>query len=124
MSTLKYTPELLHAAIEGFEAQRRRIDAQLAVIRQMVKGGRTESVAMSGPAKQKRKLSAAARKRIADAQKKRWAAYRKQSQPAAAAATPEALKPKRKLSAAGRKAIARAARKRWAAVKAAKLATT
>ena len=57
-------------------------------------------------------MSASARRRIAEAQRKRWAAVRK----AKAAPT----KPKHKLSAAGRKAIIDATKKRWAAIRAAK----
>jgi hypothetical protein len=57
-------------------------------------------------------MSAAARKRIALAQKKRWAAYKAEhgSKPAAAA------KPKKRvISAAGRARIVAATKKRWAA---------
>jgi len=59
-------------------------------------------------------MSAAGRKAIAEAQRKRWAA--KKENPAAPKA---AKKPKRKLSAAGRAAIVAALKKRWAAKKAA-----
>ena len=57
-------------------------------------------------------MSASARRRIAAAQRKRWAALKN-----AQAAPP---KPKRKLSAAGRRAIIEATKKRWAAIRAAK----
>ena len=116
------TPEILTAAIAGFEQQKLRIDAQIAELRAMLLGGRTEPAATPVvPKGKRRKLSAAARKRIGDAQRKRWAESKKpaepQSQPAAA---PKA--PKRKLSAAGRRAIAAATKKRWAAFHAAKAA--
>ena len=52
-------------------------------------------------------MSAAARRRMAAGQRKRWAAVKGQAQ-----ATPPK---KRKLSPAGRKAIIEATRKRWAA---------
>jgi 16S rRNA G1207 methylase RsmC len=61
----------------------------------------------------KRTMSAAARKRISLAQKKRWAATRKDSQPAAAAAPA-----KHTMSAAGRKRIAAAQKLRWAKLRA------
>jgi hypothetical protein len=61
----------------------------------------------------KRTLSAAARKRISLAQKKRWAATRKESKPAAAEAPA-----KRTMSASARKKIAAAQRARWAKVRA------
>ena len=61
----------------------------------------------------KRTISAAGRKRISVAQKARWAATRKDSKPAAAAAPA-----KRTMSASARKKIAAAQRKRWAKVRA------
>jgi hypothetical protein len=63
-------------------------------------------------------MSAAARKRIGDAQRKRWAESKKESVPSSPVA-PEAPKPKRKLSAAGKAAIVAALKKRWAAKRAA-----
>src|SRR5688572_12418835 len=71
----------------------------------------------------KRQMSPEARARIAEAQRKRWAASRKgQGGTASASAQPKAEAQggaKRKMSAAGRRAIAEAARRRWAAAKAA-----
>jgi hypothetical protein len=60
-------------------------------------------------------MSAAARKAMAEGQRRRWAAAKNESSPKAVA-TP---KPKRKLSAAGKAAIVAALKKRWAAKKAA-----
>ena len=57
----------------------------------------------------KRKVSAAARRKMAKAQRLRW---KKIKQPATKTA-----KPKRTISAAGRKRIAAAQKKRWAAIK-------
>lgn len=72
----------------------------------------------SGPAKPpaKRKLSAAGRKAIIDASKRRWAAINA----AKASSLPSAAKGKRTLSAGARKAMADAAKRRWAAIKAGK----
>ncbi|MGD0778307.1 MAG: hypothetical protein ABSC05_36455 [Candidatus Solibacter sp.] len=118
MPTQKLTTEIATAAIEGFEQQKRRIDAQIAELRTMLPGGRTEPAAtLEAPKGKRRKLSAAARKRIGDAQRKRWAESKGASQPAAASNAP---KRKRKLSAAGRRAISTATKKRWAAFHAAK----
>lgn len=61
----------------------------------------------------KRTLSPAARKRISLAQKARWAATRKDSKPAAAAAPP-----KRTMSASARRRIGAAQKLRWAKVRA------
>ena len=116
MLTHKLTAEILSAAIEGFESQKRRIDTQIAEIRQMLEGGPTEPTAAPPvPKVKQRKMSAAARKRMGDAQRKRWAESKGQfASPSAATA-----KPKRKMSAAGRRAIVAALKKRWAEKKAA-----
>ena len=53
-----------------------------------------------------------------EAQQRRWAKIRGESEPSARV-TPEPSKPKRKLSAAGRANIVAALKKRWAAKKAA-----
>jgi hypothetical protein len=115
MPTQKLTTEILTAAIEGFESQKRRIDAQIAEIRAMLPGGRTEPpTTPEVPKGKRRKLSAAARKRIGDAQRRRWAASKGTSQPATQA---EAPKRKRKLSAAGKRAIVEATKKRVLSVR-------
>jgi hypothetical protein len=49
MPAEKLTSEIIHAAIEGFESQGRRIDAQIAEIRQMLDGGRAEAAASPEP---------------------------------------------------------------------------
>ena len=118
MPTHKLTPEIINAAILGFEEQKLRIDAQITELRAMLPGGRTETAAAPEvPKGKRRKMSAAARKRIGDAQRKRWAEAKTESEPSPVA--PEAPKPKRKLSAAGKAAIVAALKKRWAAKRAA-----
>jgi hypothetical protein len=71
----------------------------------------------SKTAQPKRIVSAASRRKMALAQKARWASIRKGSQPVVAKSTGSGPA-KRKLSAAGRKRIAAAQRARWAAVRA------
>src|ERR1017187_6237408 len=117
MPTHKLTAEIINAAIEGFEQQKLRIDAQIAELRAVLTGTPTEPAATApeAPKGKRRKMSAAARKRIGDAQRKRWAESKKTSSPIA----PEAPKPKRRLSAAGKAAIVAALKKRWAAKRAA-----
>ncbi len=115
----KLTPEIITAAIFGFEEQKRRIDAKVAELRVLLDGGpAAETAATPEPATRKRKkFSAASRRKMALAQKARWAKIKGKSEPSAPKAAP---KPKRKLSAAGRKAIIAATKKRWARVRAAK----
>ena len=98
----KLTDEILTAALEGYEAQKTRIDAQIAEIRSMLGGGRTDATP-------KRKVSASARRRMARAQKLRWKKIKQGSE--------AAQKPKRHMSAGARKRIATAQKKRWAAIK-------
>ena len=100
----KLTIEILTAAIEGFEFQKRKIDFQIASLRAMLSGNPAKPGATPEPPKHKRrKMSAAGRKAIAEGQRKRWADSKRQSEQSQA--TPEAAKPKRKLSRAGRAAI-------------------
>lgn len=112
MATPKLTDEIIDAAILGFEEQKRRIDAQIAELQRMRSGSNRTSVSSTQP---RRTMSAAGRKSIAEAQRKRWAALRDGAAPQNAP-----KKAKRKLSAAGRAAIVAALKKRWAAKKAAK----
>jgi len=109
---------ILEAAILGFEAQKKNIDVQIAELKAMLSGGFAKTTATSEAAPRKRKaFSAASRRKMALAQKARWAKLRSESQPAPATAKP--AKKKRKLSAAGKAAIVAALRKRWALKKAA-----
>ena len=110
----KLTPEIITAAILGFEERKRHIDSKIAELRAMLPGGPGETAATpEAPTSKRRKFSAAARRRMREAQQRRWASTRGESK-LSAAATPVAPKPKRKLSAAGRKAIQDAVRRRWA----------
>jgi hypothetical protein len=109
------TNEIISAAIFGFEEQRRRLDAQIAELRAMLSDTSNGATPGADPrGRKKRGMSAAGRKAIAEAQRKRWAASKGTNE------TPKAAtKPKRKLSSAGRAAIVAAVKKRWAAKKAA-----
>ncbi|MGO9261168.1 MAG: hypothetical protein ACLQU1_33395 [Bryobacteraceae bacterium] len=112
MPTQKLTNDIVTAAILGFEEQKRHIDTRIAELRTVLSGGGTETgAAPETPRRKRRKINAAGRARIAEAQRKRWAESRK---PAESAAKQESPKPKRRLSAAGRKAISEATKRRWA----------
>ena len=66
---------ILRMALVGYEAQREQIAQKIAGIQKQLR--RTSAVRSTGGAtKPIRKMSAAARKRIAAAQKKRWAEWR------------------------------------------------
>src|SRR5262245_690449 len=99
MST-KLSHEIIVAAITGFESQRQHIDSQIADLRAMLYVGRPDTVAPSYNS-QRRKVSAVARKRMADGQRRRWAGAKSLSE----AATTASPKGKGRLSAVGRAAI-------------------
>jgi predicted nucleic acid-binding Zn-ribbon protein len=71
-------PIVLEAALEGLELQKQRIEAQIQEIRSRL-GRRSRNAAEAPRTATKRILSTEARKRIAAAQKKRWAEYRRKS---------------------------------------------
>ena len=102
MPTNKLTNEIIIAAIEGFEGQKRRLDAQIAGLRQMLDRHPTQTADAPETAPRKRKISAAARRRMAMGQKARWAKIRGESG-LSVVATPE--RPKRKMSAARKAAL-------------------
>ena len=86
---------LYEAALEGLELQKQRLEEQIRLVRSLIGGKKPRAAAPAAvvaeapaaTAKQKagrkpgrkRNLSPEARKRIAEAQKKRWAAFRKDS---------------------------------------------
>jgi hypothetical protein len=77
------------------------------------KAADTRTTATSVPRTGKRrKVSAAARKKMALAQRARWAKIKGENEPPSAAA-PEPAKPKRKISPEGMKRIIAATKKRW-----------
>ena len=76
---IKFTNEIISAAIEGFGFQKKQIDTRIAELRQMLSGGtRPTAATPEAPKRKRRKMSAAGRKAIAEAQRKRWAASRRQ----------------------------------------------
>ena len=110
--------DILVAALAGFKLERQRLDEKIAEVEALL-GGNAQAAIVRGPSTGKRhKRSAAVRRRMAAAQKERWAKLKGKSSVEQVAA-PKPTKAKRQLSAAGRKAIAEATRKRLAAKRAA-----
>ena len=88
---------LYEAALEGLELQKQRLEEQIRMVSSLIGGKKTRAAApesaaavapkakagkkakTKGKSRRKRNLSPEARARIADAQKKRWAAFRKDS---------------------------------------------
>ena len=107
--------ELLEAALIGLERRRSEIEEKMAELRQRLddRAGRparsAAAVNTAAPmVPKKRTRSAAVRRRMGAAQRKRWAELKK------ARAENAAPIKKRQLSAAGRKRIIAATKKRWA----------
>lgn len=87
---------LYEAALEGLELQKQRLEEQIRLVRSLIGGKKPRAAASAAvvaepaetPAgkkagrkpRRKRNLSPEARKRIAEAQKKRWAAFRGESE--------------------------------------------
>jgi hypothetical protein len=85
---------ILEMALMGYEAERQKIEAAMAAVRKQV-DGHAVAPAVDGGRRPKQVMSAAARRRIAAAQRKRWAAFLAEGGTARSA-------PKRKLSAAAK----------------------
>jgi hypothetical protein len=81
-------PALLEAALEGLQIQKQRIEDQIEQVRSLLghgAGRRGRLLNTASPTESKKRvLSPAARKRIAAAQKKRWAQFRKDNPQSAA----------------------------------------
>ena len=99
---------MLEAALIGFQQMRRSVEEKISELRRQLVGSDGTRAAQVGSAP-RRTLSAAARRRIGAAQRKRWASFRGQA---------KAVAPKRMMSAAARKKIGAVQRKRWAVAKA------
>jgi hypothetical protein len=103
---------IIQAAIVGFERQKESIDEIISELRAQLDGTpgttqKTKVAEATTPFKARRRISAAGRKRIAEAQRARWAlqkraAPEKKVVPARKTAAVQMAAPKRKLSAAAK----------------------
>jgi hypothetical protein len=70
---------LLEAALLGYQAEQKRIQAAIADLQKRIGGGKSTVTTKSPPvARKKHRISAEGRARIAAAQRKRWAASKKE----------------------------------------------
>ena len=107
----KLSEEIVKAAIDGFTARKAQLNQRIAELRLLLNGG-SPQVAVSEPAPRKGgRMSAAARRRIAAAQRARWAKVRGES--GSGPAKTKAPKAKRRVSPEGLKRIIAATKKRW-----------
>lgn len=80
-SHLTDDPGSLAAALAGYEQQRSEIVDRIGEIQRHLRGRASIATPNNAVLGGKRTMSGAARKRIAEAQRKRWAAYRKGQNP-------------------------------------------
>jgi hypothetical protein len=107
--------------IDQLERQKAAIERALAALGEVDPSVATKpelAITPVAPARKHRKRSAAVRRRMALAQKARWAKVKSATEPLASPA-PEPSKPKRRISAEGLKRIIAATKKRWRLQKAA-----
>lgn len=77
---IEINTELLEAAILGFNIKRREIEQQIAELRLIASNGASRSsLEALAKTKRKRSLAAVSRKKMAGAQRKRWAAVKKEN---------------------------------------------
>jgi hypothetical protein len=110
----------LGSALQQLRAERKVAQLQVEKLDQAISV--IESLNGSGTVQQSnqptRTISAASRRKMAQAQKARWAKARENSQPTALAKTTASAPVKHTMSAAARRKIAAFQRARWAKVKA------
>ena len=116
----------LDNALRELREKRRHAQTEIEKLDQLIFGIEslrgTEAVVPSKTTPQKRIISIASRRKMALAQKARWASIQKNSQPLAVVAKSTGSVPrKRHISAASRRKMAAAARAHWAAFRAASL---
>jgi hypothetical protein len=73
-------PTTLQMALVGYQIEKQKIEDRIREIQAQLRGNRIAQPSAAGekePARPRRVLSSAARKRIAAAQRKRWAEHRK-----------------------------------------------
>ena len=117
--------EILRAALNGLQLEKQRIDGSIAEVQAMLDGGSrkitapeaTPSLSEEAPRKGRRKRSAAVRKRMAEAQRARWAAIKGPSEPPSPATSEAAPRKRKKISAAARRRMAEGQRRRYLKLK-------
>jgi|ERR1700688_3982713 hypothetical protein len=121
MSNLSSALQQLRQEHKQAEQQVEKLQSAISVIEGLLIVGRNGSRASRNGVRPGRVTSVAARRRMALAQKARWAKARQESKPSAGK-TNSSSPVKRTMSVAARRKIAAAQRARWAKFKAAKKA--
>ena len=103
---------LLELALKGLEAERARIENEIAEIRGQLRGSTTPTGrgASVTPRRKRRKMSAEAKRRISEGMKRRYAELKSASEK-----PPMKQRQRAGLTAAGRKKLSEMMKARWAA---------
>jgi hypothetical protein len=112
MGNLNNALQELRAERNQAQLQVEKLDQAISVIESLNGSGTSQNA--NQPT---RIISAASRRKMAQAQKARWARARKELQPAESAKTTGSVPVKRTMSAAARRKIAAFQRARWAKIK-------
>lgn len=80
MATHRVTREILEAALAGFQMEKQRIEGQLAEVQAMLDGAPAAESEVPQAGTKRAKRSAAVRRRMAEAQKARWAKVKSASE--------------------------------------------
>jgi hypothetical protein len=114
----------LDNALRELREKRSQAQVEIDKLDQIISGieslNGTGAAVATAAAQPKRVISLASRRKMALAQKARWAKVGKNSQPVVAEVKASTIPAKRTMSAASRKKIAAAVRARWAKIRAAK----
>jgi hypothetical protein len=112
MGNLTNALQVLRAERKQAQSQVEKLDQAISVIESL-----NGSVTLQNSNQPTRIISAASRRKMARAQKARWAKAREKSEPIAIANTTASSPVKRPMSAAARRKIAASQRARWAKLK-------
>ena len=112
--------DILEIALIGLEAQKEKILAQIRQVKEFLNGSPAQTTATDTsdvPTGKRKKFSAASRRKMALAQKARWAKLKGESEAPESAPTPKPKKAKRRMSKEGLARIVAATKARWERVR-------
>jgi hypothetical protein len=112
----------IQAIVADLEAERNRINQAISALEGLTSTAprRGRPPKATSPGGRRRRMSPAARKRISEAMKQRWAKWKGKSAPKQDKATPKKITVRRPMSAAAKKKLSALMKARWAAKKEAK----
>jgi hypothetical protein len=112
----------IQTIVSDLKAERNRTDQAISALEGLTSTAprRGRPPKATSPGGSRRRMSPAARKRISEAMKQRWAKWKGKSSPKQAKATPKKTAVRRPMSAAAKKKLSALMKARWAEKKKAK----